>query len=88
MREHDAAATAAVTHHQLTSLTELQSRVVQCDVSIARLAVDITDAVNATHALAARQQQLHVQLLDGIHQLDSKVRLIHGSDLFTAGILV
>jgi len=75
MREHDAAAT---NHHQLTSLTELRSRVLGCDVSIARLSTDLTQAVNAIHSLAARQQLLHEQLLDIIHQLDSKVCPING----------
>lgn len=60
---------------QVAALTDLRSRVERSDASIVQLATDIRAAVNATHALAARQQQQYDQLVDRIHQLDTKVFL-------------
>lgn len=90
MRERDAAAAAETQQsvktlniHQLTSLTELRSRVVRCEMSIGRLTAELTAAVNATQALATRQQQQHAQLVDRIHRLETKV--LH---LFTLSLIL
>jgi len=79
MRQRDATAAGtqqsvkALKIRQVTGLTELRSRLDRCDMCIARLATELRAAVDATHALAARHQQHHAQLVDKIQQLDIKV---------------
>jgi hypothetical protein len=57
--------------HHVAGVTDLRSRVVRCDASIARLATDLKAAFDSIQAVAQRQQE---QIIEKLHHLDTKVR--------------
>jgi hypothetical protein len=70
--------------HHVAGVTDLRSRVVRCDTSIARLAADLKTAYESIQAVGQRQQEQNAQIIEKLHHLDTKVlhnAVVSGDDI-------